>query len=29
MVKLTKSFIERVKSPENEYIIHWDDSVHG
>ena len=29
MVKLTKSFIDRVKPPANEYEIHWDDGVSG
>lgn len=29
MVKLTKSFIDRVKSPATEYEIHWDDAVSG
>lgn len=29
MVKLTKSFIDRVKSPASEYEIHWDDAVSG
>lgn len=29
MVKLTKSYIDRVKLPEKEYVIHWDDAVPG
>lgn len=29
MVKLTKSFIDRVKPPASEYEIHWDDGVPG
>ena len=29
MVKLTKAFIDRVKPPETEYVIHWDDAVPG
>ncbi len=29
MVKLTKAFIDKVKSPEDKYQLHWDDSVAG
>jgi integrase len=29
MAKLTKSFIDKVQSPETGYGIHWDDTVKG
>lgn len=29
MVKLTKSFIDKVQPPASSYAMHWDDSVKG
>ncbi|MCF8707389.1 hypothetical protein [Rhizorhapis sp. SPR117] len=29
MIKLTRAFIDKVKPPQGDYEIHWDDSVQG